>query len=146
MLRAVHETKLPPLVKQLLSDLKKSASKQLSGNGTIRKKFPLHKPRGGKKLKWHLRYYYTKKTYRKQNEQVFSNRRSLIRTELKIWKRTQGSNSTTIRLQNTKQLEQQQKYRLGTISNTKFIGWWWCLNRFYRRLTSPSSSAVVHNI
>ena len=40
------------------------------------------------------------------------------------------------RLQNTKQLEPQQKYRLGTISNIKLLGG---LNLFYRR-------HVVHNI
>ena len=43
--------------------------------------------------------------------------------------------------QDIKQKEPPQKYRLGTISNTKLLVG---LNRFYRRLTSPS--AVVHNI
>ena len=42
-----------------------------------------------------------------------------------------------------KQKEPPQKYRLGTISNTKLLAG---LNRFYRILTSPSASAVVHNI
>ena len=42
-----------------------------------------------------------------------------------------------------KQKEQPRKYRLGTISNTKLLAG---LNRFYRILTSPSASAVVHNI
>ena len=41
------------------------------------------------------------------------------------------------------QKEPLQKYRLGTIRNTKLLA---DLNRFYRRLTSPSASAVVHNI
>ena len=50
------------------------------------------------------------------------------------------------RLQNTKQLEPQQKYRLGTIGNIKLLGGGGGLNRFYRRLTSLSSSAVIHNI
>ena len=36
-----------------------------------------------------------------------------------------------------------QKYRLGTISNTKLLAG---LNRFYMAITSPSASAVVHNI
>ena len=40
-------------------------------------------------------------------------------------------------------IEPQQKYRLGTIRNIKLLAG---LNRFYRRLTSPSSSGVVHNI
>ena len=39
--------------------------------------------------------------------------------------------------------EPPQKYRLGTISNIKLLAG---LNRFYRYLTSPSTSAVVHNI
>ena len=43
--------------------------------------------------------------------------------------------------QDIKQKEPPQKYRLGTISNTKLLAG---LNRFYRRLTSPSASAVVH--
>ena len=45
--------------------------------------------------------------------------------------------------QDIKQKEPPQKYRLGTISNTKLLAG---LNRFYRILTSPSASAVVHNI
>ena len=41
-------------------------------------------------------------------------------------------------------MQPQQKYRLGTIYKiTGGVGGG--LNRFYRRLTSPSSSAVVHN-
>ena len=60
------------------------------------------------------------------------------------------------RLQNLKQIEveRQQKYRLGTISNIKLFGGGgggggWRgggFNRFYRRLTSPASSAVVHTL
>ena len=45
--------------------------------------------------------------------------------------------------QDIKQKEPPQKYRLGTISNRKLLAG---LNRFYRSLTSPSASAVVHNI
>ena len=44
--------------------------------------------------------------------------------------------------QDTKQKEPPKKY-LGTISYTKLLAG---LNRFYRILTSPSASAVVHNI
>ena len=40
----------------------------------------------------------------------------------KVRKRAYGSNSKEIRLQNTKQIEPQQKYRLGTISNIKLLG------------------------
>ena len=43
--------------------------------------------------------------------------------------------------QNIKQKEPPQKYRLGTISNTKLLAG---LNRFYMAITSPSASAVVH--
>ena len=39
--------------------------------------------------------------------------------------------------QDIKQKEPLQKYRLGTISNTKLLAG---LNRFYRYLTSPSAS------
>ena len=38
--------------------------------------------------------------------------------------------------------EPQQKYRLGTVS-IKILGG---LNRFYRRLTSPSASIMAQNI
>ena len=38
-----------------------------------------------------------------------------------------------------KQKEPPQKYRLGTISNTKLLAG---LNRFYMAITSPSASAV----
>ena len=48
-----------------------------------------------------------------------------------------------IKHKDIQQKEPPQKYRLGTISNTKLLAG---LNRFYRRLTSPSASAVVHNI
>ena len=43
--------------------------------------------------------------------------------------------------QDIKQKEPPQKYRLGTISNTKLLAG---LNRFYMAITSPSASAVVH--
>ena len=45
--------------------------------------------------------------------------------------------------QGIKQKEPPQKYRLGTISNTKLLAG---LNRFYMAITSPSASSVVHNI
>ena len=45
--------------------------------------------------------------------------------------------------QDIKQKEPPQKYRLGTISNTKLLAG---LNRFYTAVTSPSASAVVYNI
>ena len=45
--------------------------------------------------------------------------------------------------QDIKQKEPPQKYRLGTISNKKLLAG---LNRFYMAMTSPSASAMVHNI
>ena len=48
-----------------------------------------------------------------------------------------------IKHQDIKRKEPPQKYRLGTISNTKLLAG---LNRFYMAITSPSASAVVHNI
>ena len=45
--------------------------------------------------------------------------------------------------QDIKQKEPPQKYRLGTISNKKLLAG---LNRFYMAITSPSASAVIHNI
>ena len=84
------------------------------------------------------------KTCRKSSEQLFPNRRPLSHPNCtKNMKTYIRLKQHKIRLQNTKQLEPQQKYRIGTISNIKLLGG---LNRFYRRLTSPSSSAVVHNI
>ena len=43
--------------------------------------------------------------------------------------------------QDIKQKEPPQKYRIGTISNTKLLAG---LNRFYRYLTSPSASKTVN--
>ena len=45
--------------------------------------------------------------------------------------------------QDIKQKEPPQKYRPGTISNTKLLAG---LNRFYMAITSPLAYAVVHNI
>ena len=45
--------------------------------------------------------------------------------------------------QDIKQKEPPQKYRIGTISNLKLLAG---LNLFYMAITSPSASAVVHNI
>ena len=45
--------------------------------------------------------------------------------------------------QDIKQKEPPQKYRLGTTSNTKILAG---LNLFNMAITSPSASAVGHNI
>ena len=48
-----------------------------------------------------------------------------------------------IKHQDIKQNEPPQKYRLGKIRNKKLLAG---LNRFHTAVTSPSASAVVHNI
>ena len=58
-------------------------------------------------------------------------------------RRQQHKKKKKIIRQDIKQKEPPQKYRLGTISNTKLLAG---LNRFYMAITSPSASAVVHNI
>ena len=70
------------------------------------------------------------KTYRKPNEHLFF---------------PIGGHTNILHKQqkDIKQKEKPQKYRLGTISNTKLLAG---LNRFFRCLTSPLASAVVHNI
>ena len=50
--------------------LEKGTSRQRSGKGAIRKRFPLQKPRW-EKTKLTIRYLYHE-TYRKPNEQLFS--------------------------------------------------------------------------
>ena len=49
---------------------KKGTSRQRSGKGAIRKRFPLQKPRW-EKTKLTIKYLYHE-TYRKPNEQLFS--------------------------------------------------------------------------
>ena len=106
---------------------------------------PLHLPSGGKKLIRQLSTY-TMITCRKPSEQLFPYRRPLsypnCTKHLKTYIRLKQHK---IRFQHKKRLKPQQKCRLGTISNLKLLGGGG-LNRFYRRLTSPSFSAVVHNI
>ena len=68
---------------------------------------------------------------------------NLIKNMKTYIRRQQHKKKNKIKHQDIKQKEPPQKYRLGTISNTKLLAG---LNRFYRILTSPSASAVVHNI
>ena len=120
----------------------KGTSRQRSGKGAIRKRFPLQKPRW-EKTKLTIRHLYHE-TYRKPNEQLFPNRWPLsylnLIKNMKTYIRRQ-QHKKKIKHQDIKQKEPPQKYRLGTISNTKFLAG---LNRFYRILTSPSASAVVN--
>ena len=55
---------------QKRSELTKDTSRQRSGKGAIRKRFPLQKPRW-EKTKLTIRYLYHE-THRKPNEQLFS--------------------------------------------------------------------------
>ena len=54
----IYDFKVTDLVSRpYRSNRRKGTSRLCSGNGAIRKKFPLHKPRGGK-TKMTLRYLY----------------------------------------------------------------------------------------
>ena len=90
-----------------------------------------------------IRYLYLK-TYRNPSEQLFPNRWPLSypnsNKNVKTYTRLKQHKK---RLQNIKQTEPQQKYRLGTVSNMKLMD---CLNPFYKAITTPSFSALVHNI
>ena len=83
------------------------------------------------------------KIYRKQSEQLFPDRRLLSYPNLNKKYKNVHKIQAAKKLQNIKQMEPQQKYRLGKIRNINLLGG---LNRKYRRLTSPSSSAAVHTI
>ena len=66
---------------------------------------------------------YTYRTYRTPSEQLFPNRQLLSYPDLtKTMKTHIRFKQHKIRLQNIKQIEPQQKYRLGTISNIRFRG------------------------
>ena len=126
------------------SNRKKITSRQRSGKGAIRKRLPLQKPRWEKPNKQSGTY--TMKTFRKPNEQLFPNRWPLsylnLTKNMQTYIRRQ-QHKKYFKHQDIKQKEPPQKYRLGTISNTKLLAG---LNRFYTAVTSPSASAVVHNI
>ena len=123
--------------------LQKGTSRQISGKGAIRKRFPLQKPRW-EKTKLTIRYLYHE-TYRKPRSSYFPNRWPLsylnLTKNMKTYIRRQLHKK--FKHQDIKQKEPPQKYRLGTISSTKLLAG---LNRFYMAKTSPSASAVVHNI
>ena len=121
----------------------KGTSRQISGKGAIRKRFPLQKPRW-EKTKLTIRHLYMKHIVSRMSS-YFPNRwppsyLNLIKN-MKTYIRRQQHKK--FKHQDIKQKEPPQKYRLGTISNTKLLAG---INRFYRILTSPSASAVVHNI
>ena len=125
-------------------NLSKGTSRQRSGKGAIRKRFPLQKPRW-EKTKLTIRYLYHETIVSRMGS-YFPNRWPLsylnLTKNMKTYTRRQ-QHKKKIKHQDIKQKEPPQKYRLGTISNTKLLAG---LNRFYMAITSPSASAVVHNI
>ena len=100
------------------------------------------KNRGGKKPNYQSGTYAMKHIV-SQMSSYFPNRWPLsylnLIKNMKTYIRRQQHKK--IKHQDIKQKEPPQKYRLGTISNTKLLAG---LNRFYKILTSPSASAVVN--
>ena len=127
-----------------ITSLKKGTSRQRSGKGAIRKRFPLQKPRW-EKTKLTIRYLYHETIVSRMGS-YFPNRWPLsylnLTKNMKTYIRRQ-QHKKFFKHQDTKQKEPPQKYRLGTISNTKSPAG---SNRPYMAITSPSASAVVHNI
>ena len=103
------------------------------------------KNRGGKKTKLTIRYLYHETIVSRMGS-YFPNRWPLsylnLTKNMKTYIRRQ-QHKFFFKHQDIKQKEPPQKYRLGTISNTKLLAG---LNRFYMAITSPSASAVIHNI
>ena len=126
-----------------LSTLSEGTSRQRSGKGAIRKRFPLQKPRW-EKTKLTIKYLYHETIVSRMGS-YFPNRWPLsylnLTKNMKTYIRRQ-QHKNFFKHQDIKQKEPPQKYRLGTISNTKLLAG---LNRFYMAITSPSASAVVHN-
>ena len=104
------------------------------------------KNRGGKKPNQQS-CTYTMKHIVSRMSSYFPNRWPLsylnLTKNMKTYIRRQQHKNSFKKHQDIKQKEPPQKYRLGTISNTKLLAG---LNRFYMAITSPSASAVVHNI
>ena len=100
------------------------------------------KNRGGKKTKLTIRYLYHETIVSRMGS-YFPNRWPLsylnLTKNMKTYIRRQ-QHKKFFKHQDIKQKEPPQKYRLGTISNTKLLAG---LNRFYMAITSPSASAVV---
>ena len=131
-------------LKRVFVALEKGTSRQRSGKGAIRKRFPLQKPRWEKTNQQSGTY--TMKHIVSRMSSYFPNRWPLsylnLTKTMKTYIRRQ-QHKKIFKHQDIKRKEPPQKYRLGTISNTKLLAG---LNRFYMAITSPSASAVVHNI
>ena len=116
---------------------KKDTSRQRSGKGAIRKRFPLQNPMWEKTNKQSGTY--TMKHIVSRMSSYFPNRWPLSYLNLAKTMKThirRQQHKNILKHQDVKQKEPPQKYRLGTIINTKLLVG---LNRFYRRLTSPPS-------
>ena len=98
---------------------KKGTSRQRSGNGAIRKRSPFQKPRW-EKSKLTIRYLYHENIVRRMSS-YFPNRWPLSYLNLTKHMKTciRRQQHTNFKHQDIKQKEPPQKYRLGTISNTK---------------------------
>ena len=124
----------------------KGTSRQRSGKGAIRKRFPLQKPRW-EKNQTNNQALIPRKHFVSQISSYFPNMwpLSYLTKDMKTHIRHQ-QHKKIFKHQDIKQKEPPQKYRLGTISNTQLLAG---LNRFYMVfymvITSPSASAVVHN-
>ena len=103
------------------------------------------KNRGGKKTNQQSGTY-TMKHIVSRMSSYFPNRWPLsylnLTKNMKTYIRRQ-QHKNFFKHQDIKRKEPPQKYRHGAISNTKLLAG---LNRFYMAITSPSASAVVHNI
>ena len=103
--------------------------RQRSGKGAIRKRFPLQKPRW-EKTKLTIRYLYHETIVSRMGS-YFPNRWPLsylnLTKNMKTYIRRQ-QHKKSFKHQDIKQKEPPQKYRLGTISNTKLLAG---LNRFF---------------
>ena len=143
-------SKLSIISKTLIRDLMKNGeklkgtSRQRSGKGAVRKRFPLQKPRW-EKTKRTIRYY-TMKHIVSRMSSYFPNRwplsyLHLIKNMKTHIRRQQHKN---VKHQDIKQKEPPQKYRLGTISNTKLLAG---LNRFYilTKVFEPQPLVVLNS-
>ena len=88
-------------------------------------------------------YMYTQKTHRKPSEKLFPNRRSLSNPNLnKTMIHKVQTVNTKIRLQKKKKKKNGTTTAVSPWNEYKITGG---VNRFYRRLTSSISFAVVRN-
>ena len=114
-----NKSKIYPLNQKIWE----GTSRQRSGKGAIRKRFPLQKPRW-EKTKLTIRYLYHETIVSRMGS-YFPNRWPLsylnLTKNMKTYIRRQQHKKIS-KHQDTKQKEPPQKHRPGTISNTKLLG------------------------